>query len=136
MIAALHDGILAALNAQFSGRVETIETYRPTEIGSINTPALLLEMEEAFKPPKIGNAKKPLQCRMTIHCLLSFQTENVFVAVREFASEVYQLVDTNTWGLGEDARMPEQIELGPGMYKPGQSGFESWYVTWEQVIFF
>lgn len=28
-----------------------------------------------------------------------------------------------------------QDAIGPGEFKPGQEGFDSWYATWEQTVY-
>lgn len=131
----LHNAIIQAFKAQFTDRVETIATYRATSTDPINTPALLLEMEDASEGPDAGDERTPLRCRFTAHCMLSFQTPNVEIEVREFAAEVFRLIRHNLWGLSGSVKRPEQIEMGPGQFKPGKAGYESCYVTWEQVIY-
>ncbi|HSH30606.1 MAG TPA: hypothetical protein VK971_11910 [Thiohalobacter sp.] len=133
----IHDAILQAMTAQFSGEVENIGHYRPAQTDPVNTPALLLEMEEAQDQASPGNARIPLRCRFTLHCLLSFQTPDVEVQVREFAAAVFRLVRNNTWGFSpQEIKVPEGLELGPGQILPEKDGYEGWFVTWEQVIFY
>lgn len=134
-LTGLHNAIKDSLATHFAGRVETVEVYRAGLTDPINTPAVLLEMEDGSDDVDLGDDRTPLRCRFTAHCILSFQTQNVEMEVREFAVEALSLVRRNRWGLGDDIDLPEQVEIGPGQFKPGKDGFESWYVSWEQVVY-
>lgn len=131
----LHNAMVAAFAAQFDGRVQTIDLYRVAETAPIKTPAILLEMEEASIGDDAGDERTPLRCRFVAHCLLSFQTQNAEVEVREFAAEALRLVRNNRWDLPADVLHPENIEMLPGEIKPGKAGYEHWYVSWDQQVY-
>lgn len=135
-ITEVHDRIIDAYQTAFANRMDTIAIYRPDNADPIDTPALLLEMEEALDERDPGDGRLPLRCRFTTHCMLSITTPNVEVEVRELAHEVFRLVRKNLWGIGpREIKVPENLELGQGLFKPGKAGYESWYVTWEQIIY-
>jgi hypothetical protein len=130
----LHAAILTALRSHFGAKVVTVGAYRLAETDPVATPALLLEMEGGERGEGMGDERVPLQCRFSVHCLLSFQTKDVELEVRDFAARVFCLVQYNHWGLGGDVDDPVETVIGPGEFKPGKDGYESWYVGWEQTI--
>lgn len=129
-----HQAIIDALKAQFAGRVQTVEMYELTEEKPINTPAILLEMEYGDEGYDKGDDLVPLQCRMTLHMLIGSKTPNLQMEIRRFAFEVFRLVRSNQFDVS-DVTMPEGINMGPGEFKVGEKGYESWYVSWEQTIY-
>jgi len=131
----LHQAILAALRDQFTGRVDTIAHYAPLGSDPIDTPALLLELEEADEGDDIGDGRMPLRGRWAIHCVLSLHTPEVALSVREMAAEVMTLVRRNGWGMGPSIGRPKGLHMAPGDMRPGQAGYESWVVSWEQTLY-
>nr|VFK12777.1 MAG: hypothetical protein BECKLFY1418C_GA0070996_100182 [Candidatus Kentron sp. LFY] len=133
----LHNAILDAFKAKFGERIKTYGAYRPFETAPIKTPAILLNLEDAGLGEDIGDKRTPMLWQVTLHCILSFQTPDVEVAIRDFASQVFRMVPYNKWGLGSDVSFPSQQDLhaGPGEFKEGKHGFESWYVTWPQTLY-
>ena len=127
-----HQAILDHFKDHFAQQVLTVEAYAP-DAQTWSTPALLLEMEHAQAGQDAGDGRHPLQCRMTLHCVLSLRTANVQMEIRLFATDVWTQVRHNTWRC-HNVRMPVDIAMGPGQFQPGQEGYESWYVTWEQTI--
>lgn len=131
----IHDGFVAAAGEHFGDVLRTVDAYAPEHLESVRTPALLLELEDWDEGDDIGDGRSPLRCRFTAHCLLSFQTPNASLEVREFGARVQQLVRYNRWGLGDDADVPAQVSGAPGLFRPGKAGYESWCVSWEQVVY-
>jgi hypothetical protein len=131
-----HDAILAAVREEFGDVLRTVDGYAPERVEDVKTPALLLDLESWSPGEDTGDGKTALRCTVTAHCILSFQTEGVHLEVREFGARVHQLVRGNRWGLGGDVEPPgEAIDGAPGFFKPGKDGYDSWCVTWEQVIY-
>ena len=128
-----HEAILSALRTQFEDRKVTVAAYTPTT-SALQTPALLLEMEDGTLGDDRGDGRTALSCRLTLHALLSLQTNDVELAIRDFASEVLLFTRYQQWGLKE-VSVPEQLAMGPGHFQTGDLGYESWYITWEQTIY-
>ena len=126
----MHDAITSALQTA----LPVLETVRAYGVGdSMNTPAALLELETVEEGEDDGSGRIPLRCTWTIHCILSHRTPKVEREVRDFATQVFGIVRRNRWGLPTE--YPEVLQCGPGEFQPGQEGYESWYVTWEQPFF-
>ncbi len=132
-VKAFHQAVRSAISDHFTGKVQVL-AY-PMETGEVRTPAVLLEMESAEEGQDPGDGRIAMRCRMAAHCVLGFQTENIGLEVRSFASQLFTLVTDNKFGLGSDVSWPEAMELHPGEFKPGKAGFESWCVIWEQTLY-
>ena len=128
-----HEAILAALRTEFKDKKVTVEAYAPTA-SALQTPALLLEMEDGTLGPDPGDGRTALACRLTLHALLSLQTDDVELTIRDFATAVLLFTRHQQWGLKE-VSPPDQLAMGPGHFQTGDLGYESWYVTWEQTIY-
>lgn len=131
---ALHDAIVEAVRARLP-QLDTVAEYTATvQGGSVNTPAALLDLEGFDEGTDIGDGETAISCRFALHCMLSNETPRVEVECRQFAAEVVRLVRRNTWGLAYvDA--PTAISAGAAEFRPGAKGYESWSVTWEQVVY-
>lgn len=141
---ALHDGILAAFAARYTGRVPTIAAYDPfaapadgaEQPGStprpLVTPALLLELTAIDPGPEDGTDRQPLRLSFTAHCVLSFLTPDQQIELREFAADALSCVRHNRWGHPRAVRAPQALSAQPGEFRPGLAGYDSWAVTWEQ----
>ncbi|MCY1311986.1 hypothetical protein D9M70_623640 [compost metagenome] len=56
------------------------------------------------------------------------------VECRQFAAEVLRLIRRNDWGL-RFVDNPVSLSAQPAEFRPGAKGYESWCVTWEQVVY-
>jgi len=128
-----HKAIEDALIEKFSGLVETVASYEPAQINPINTPAILLEMDDCTLGGT-SDDRDELMASMIAHCIVGHKTPNIDLAVRDFAIQVSQFLRHNVFkikGIGQ----PENIQLGKGEFKPGKHGYESWYVSWDQAVY-
>lgn len=133
----VHDAQVRFFKSRLESRVETVAAYRSdAHDQTINTPALLLELELLDEGRDAGDGRDALRCSFTAHCILSNLTDGVEIEVRNFAAEVFRLLIGERFGLGELADDPEAISAAPGEFKPGAEGYESWYVNWEQSVYF
>ena len=128
-----HNAITQTVTDHFNSKVHVL-AY-PEELSQIQTPAILLEMESGEEGQDPGDGRFAFRCRMAAHCVLGFQTENIGLEVRSFASQLFIMLMDNKFGLGTDISRPEGLELHPGEFKPGKAGFESWCVIWEQTFY-
>ncbi|MCG7868196.1 MAG: hypothetical protein JAY74_17755 [Candidatus Thiodiazotropha taylori] len=132
----VHDAQVRFFKSHLDARLETIKAYRSDEQDeTINTPALLLELERIDEGSDAGDGRDALRCSFTAHCILSNLTDGVEIEVRNFAATVFRLLKGARFGLEELAGDPEAITAGPGEFKPGAEGYESWYVNWEQNVY-
>lgn len=134
-VGLLHDQIAAALRTRFGERLKTVGEYDPvsTEAGEIKTPAVLLELVEIRPAGRVSGGRTPVELHWSAHCVLSVATDKVQREVRNFATQVLCLVDGNRFGLGDAVERAAELEAFPGMFKPGDKGFESWIVNWKQT---
>lgn len=135
-LGALHDNIAAAVRLAFGSRLKTVAEYDPVDGGTqtIKTPAVLLELVEIRPAGRVTGGRTPVELAWSAHCVLSATTENVQREVRNFAVKVMAVVDGNRWQLGEAVTRAEELSAFPGMFKPGEKGFESWIVNWKQTV--
>jgi hypothetical protein len=127
----------AAVKADFAAylpQLRTVSVRRP-DSGDIETPAILIDMEFGDIGEDVGDGRDPVRCRMTAHCVLSVETPQVEIEVREFAVAVARRVRRNKFGMGALVDFPEGVEVGPGEFRPGKKGFDSWCVSWEQTVY-
>ncbi|SFD67979.1 hypothetical protein SAMN05660831_02093 [Thiohalospira halophila DSM 15071] len=132
-LAEQHDAILKTLRDGLP-QLATVEAYSPGD--AIDTPAALLELEVIEEDPgeNDGSDRVPLRCTWTVHCVLSTRTPNVQREIRAMAAQILGMIRRQRWG-GLPVRPPEQIQGGPGEISQGPHGYESWYLTWEQVLY-
>ncbi len=133
-----HNAILEGIRTHFAGRLKTVAMYDVGNTDPIETPAALLVMESGGKREDLGDGRFPLRCLITVHCILGFKTKNLALELRKFAASSIRLVDGNRWGIEESVDLPDisgQDAIGPGEFRPGQDGYDSWYATWEQTIY-
>jgi hypothetical protein len=57
------------------------------------------------------------------------------IEIREFAIQMALLVYKNTWGMPDDVRSPTNISVQQGPFNPDENGYESFIVSWDQVVF-
>ena len=97
-----------------------------------NGPTILVEFSEFDRPLKTSG-KKSVELLMHLHCILSSANDNVSLEVANFAAFVSTLIDGNTWGL-DYVKPPTEIAGQPGKYDTGTKGFDSWIVSFKQVV--
>jgi hypothetical protein len=133
-VGLLHDQIAAALRERFGASLKTVDEYDPVNAqeGGIKTPAVLLELVEIRPAGRVTGGRTPVELAWSAHCVLSVTTDNVQREVRNFATQVLCLFDGNRFGLGKAVERAAELEAFPGMFKPGDKGFESWIVNWKQ----
>lgn len=95
-------------------------------------PTILVEFSDFDRPVKTSG-KKSVELRMHIHCILSAANDNVSLEVANFAAFVSTLIDSNTWGL-DYVKPPTEISGQPGKFDTGTKGFDSWIVSFKQVV--
>lgn len=135
-----HDAIAEAIAAHFGDNINTVAWYEQgeTETGQplpITTPAIILEIESADEGDDAGDDRAPLLCHLTAYCILGQQTPQLQIQVREFAAQLFAKVRKNKWNLGHDVSFPGGITLGPGKFNPEKSGYDSWFVSWDQTLY-
>ncbi len=111
-----------------------VETYRPS-LGLLRTPCALIEMCMGEEGKDAGDDRVPHNIHWNIHCVLGANTPNLELQVRSFAAEVFNLVRRNRWGLERNVEIPKDLNYMPGMLKSGEHGFDSFIVSWQQVIY-
>jgi len=134
---ALHEHIQAAVRERFGARLNTVGEYDPIDpqLKTIKTPAILLELVEIRPGGRKTGGRTPVKLIWSAHCILSAATPKVQREIRNFAVQMLCLVDGNKWGLGGAVERPAELpEAFPGLFNPGEMGFESWIVNWSQVV--
>lgn len=136
-LGVLHDAIADTLRKAFGPRLRTVGEYDPVDADrqTILTPAILLEVVEMRPAGRVTGGRTAVEVVWSAHCVLSSATDNVQREVRNFAARALRLVDVSRrWGKGEAVMPAAELEAFPGMFKPGEKGFESWIVNWRQVV--
>lgn len=133
----LHDCIVKSIRERFGARLKNVAEYDPIagQNQTIVTPAVLLELVEIRPAGAVTGGRTPLELNMSAHCVLSATTGQVQREIRNFAAHLLCLVDGNRWGLGSAVTRAGELEAFPGMFSPGEKGFESWVVNWKQTIY-
>lgn len=147
MLDKYHDKLVADLAAHYGDSLETVEAYFP-ELQSespdaglvINTPAVLVEIEtlEDAEDAELGDGRDALLCKVTVHCVLGTQTENLQRALRNFAAETLRFIKAWRFSNNDECNtstQPEQIQAMPGRFKRGTTGYDSWVVIFDQVVY-
>ncbi|MGL5526399.1 MAG: hypothetical protein ACRDCY_21965 [Aeromonas veronii] len=126
-------GIEHAIKARFP-RLNTVALMRTAPDDTIKTPAVLLEVSGFTGGKKVSGGRLALRMTCQAHCMLSIRSANVEREIVNMAAAVAALVEGNHWGLPAAVQRPENIEATPGEFSTGEAGFESWVVSWEQLI--
>ena len=136
----LHEAMITALKTNIT-YIKTVEAYDPTteneggQHSVVKTPAVLIELAE-LKPGKpLGDGRQAFSCEFIFHCILSTATKNVELEIRNYAAAVAKVVYRNRWGFSEAAELAGDISAYPGVFKPGDKGFESWVVSFRQNVY-
>jgi len=136
----LHEAMITALKAKM-GYIKTVEAYDPTtesdggQHSLVKTPAVLIELAELRPGKPLGDGRQAFSCEFIFHCILSTATKNVELEIRNYAAAVARVVYKNRWGFPNAAELPDDIGAYPGVFKPGDKGFESWVVSFRQNVF-
>jgi hypothetical protein len=127
------------LTTYFAGIVNTVIWYEQGENDKgqplpITTPAIILEIESADEGDDLGDNRAPFLAHLTAYCILGQQTQDLQTQVRTFAGQLFSKVRKNKWGLGINVSFPGGITMGPGKFDPEATGYESWFVSWDQTL--
>lgn len=139
-LAEFHTAIKTVIAANFGANVNTVIWYQQGEEANgqplpVRTPAIILEIEAAEEGDDIGDERAPLLCHITAYCILGQQTTDLQIQVRTFAAQLFASVRKNKWGLGKAVSFPGGITLGPGKFDPEKTGYDSWFVSWDQTLY-
>lgn len=128
-----HTQLKQQLTAAFDSQLQTVEDYRISD--TLKTPAILIEMESMSVGTLNGEGKTPLNLNMALHCILGHSTENIELEVRDFAAQVLNLMRNQYLEMPDIVDAPQNLQAQPGELKPGKGGFDSFVVTYEQVLY-
>lgn len=126
-----HTQLKQALLDAFTA-LQTVEDYRVGE--TLNTPAILIEVESMSFGDIDGAGKMPLLLNMALHCVLGHTTPNIELEVRDFASQVMNFMRNQFLAMPDDLKAPGNLQAQPGEFRPGKGGYDSFTVTYEQVL--
>ena len=126
----IHEAILAELRARFTDRVTTFTAYQLAATEPIDTPALLLDLDLGEVGRDTGDERLPVALSWTLYCLLSSNTDNPELQVREFAIEATQAVYRSQFGLPGVLSMPRDLIAGPAAFRGGDDGYAAWWISW------
>lgn len=139
-----HQALIDAIAAYFGDSLETVQAYFPQHQSEdqnvgllINTPAVLVEIERLnlSEEAERGDGTDAIECSVVIHCLLSSQTENLQLELRNFAAEMLRLLAKHGFMPCGQVTRPQSLDALPGTFKAGQGGYDSFVVTFTQVIY-
>lgn len=136
----LHEAMITALKSRMS-YIQTVEAYDPTtesdggQHSLVKTPAVLIELAELRPGKSLGDNRQAFSCEFIFHCILSTATKNVELEIRNYAAAVAKVVYRQRWGFAEAVEHPDDIGAYPGVFKPGDKGFESWVVSFRQNVY-
>lgn len=131
---ALHDAMEGHFKSQIKA-LRTVDAYRDeTPSDKIQTPALLLGVEEMGQGKRVTGGRLAMDCTFSAYCLLSGQTARAETEIRNMAAMVAMNLDGQRFGLGEAVGRPSNITCVPGLFQSPQPGLECWIVSWEQTV--
>jgi hypothetical protein len=135
--------LLDGLRAHFGDSLETVQAYLNEQTAdldaglTINTPALILEIERLGRvSDERGDGRDAIRCSVLVHCILGSQTPYLQIELRNFAAEVMR------W-LGNSSQLHpcgsvesiDELDALPGRWKQGQTGYDSFVVMFDQVVY-
>ncbi|MBU2708827.1 hypothetical protein KCM76_22730 [Zooshikella marina] len=131
-----HNAVVSGIKEKIP-ELGTVAAYSPIYEQSLNTPAVLIELTEMEPAETISGGRTAVTLSMAAHVFLaaSDNLEDLQLGIRNLAVYVLQAVHRNHWGLTGAVGSPKLVEAVPGGFKPDCDGYESWIVTWEQVIY-
>ena len=131
---AVHDGIIAAIKAQFPD-LKTVEAYR-LDRKSIATPACLIEMTEMDIDMDIdpGTEQLATVAQFEARFVIGFRqgAKNPKLEVRKLAASFAAFARLQRWGC--PIGPAEVVGIYPDDFDPELDQFECWRVEWRQVI--
>ena len=113
--------------------LETVEDYRIGE--TLNTPAILIEVESMSVGDLDGMGKTPLLLNVALHCILGHTTTNLELEVRDFAAQVLSAMRNQYLSMPDNLKAPMNLQAQPGEFRPGKGGYDSFAVTYEQLLY-
>lgn len=133
---ALHTNMVSAIRERFGKLIKTVGEYDPTDPQSetIKTPAILIELTEFRPAGRTSGGRHAVELSWAAHCILSAATDDIQRQVRNFGLQALCLIDGQRWGLPDAVERASELEGYPGLFKPGDKGFESWIVNWKQTV--
>ncbi|MGL5776829.1 MAG: hypothetical protein ACRCYB_16100 [Aeromonas veronii] len=129
----IHDEMEKALKKAIPA-LATVEAYRDQPNDYIQTPAILLGVEELGAGQKVTGGRFAFECVFNAYCLLSTQTPRADLEVINMASSVAAHIEGSRWGQGASVGRPENITAVPGVFNSGEQGLECWIVSWVQTV--
>ena len=137
-LSSFHQAIIDHLKSGLDQNV-TVDIYdNAFEGNSIPTPAALIQIAEMGEGQDIGDDRCPLMVGVSVHCVLSTETPDVQLQIRNFAAQVIRLVRRQLFGLAGAVSRPIDLDAMPGAVKEGSDevpGFESWVVEFNQTLY-
>jgi hypothetical protein len=135
-----HDAIQTGIAEHFGDNINSALWYEQGGSATgqplpVLTPAIIIELEAADEGDDAGDERAPLLCHITAYCILGQQTTQLQLQIRDFAAQLFALVRKNKWGLAHDVGFPGGITLGPGKFDPEKTGYDSWFVSWDQTLY-
>lgn len=130
---ALHDEMEKVLR-QAIPALATVEAYRDEPSDHIQTPAVLIGMEEMQAGARVTGGRLAMDCLFSAYCILSTKTQRAEVEVMNMAASVAGSVNGEVWGLGGAVGRPSNITAVPGVFQNAQQGLECWIVSWQQTV--
>lgn len=130
---ALHDAMAEHLEKAIPA-LRTVDAYKDEPNDKIQTPAVLVGVEEMQAGQKVSGGRLAMACIFSAYCLLSSKTVRSDLEVRNMAASVAANIDGQRFGLGEAVGRPTNITAVPGVFQNDQPGLECWIVSWEQVV--
>lgn len=142
MLDEYHDRLVESIAEHFGDSLDTVQAYMPEPLDSqsqgliIDTPAALVEIEMLDETDDLGDGRDAVDCSVNIHCILGMATPDIQKALRSFAAEMLRLVKNNPIAQCRGlAGRPERISAVPGVFSKGEGGYDSFVVSFNQVVF-
>ncbi|MCX4025169.1 hypothetical protein [Spartinivicinus marinus] len=132
----LHNQMLATLGQHFDKKIDRIQVYSPSQ--SIESPAIYLGSHELTVEKQQWDGRHLLHSEWFALCVLSIQTPNVDIEIRQFATEIMLVLnnhDKNRWSLADQVSEPKMIQSRPAIFNPDADGYEAWEVSWQQSLY-
>lgn len=136
----VEDAIKGVLDDKFGENVPTIalyDDYTARDDNDLPVPALLISIDvgDFDESENTGEGTDPVRLDITIHCVMSSQSERHHSEVREFSRRVGSTIRGKRFGLA--SKTPTDISFGASeFFKSGKNGFDTWHCTWSQVFYF
>ena len=109
---------------------QDIAPYNPLE-RTLPLPAIRIDLNSLQLDEETGNGLLPAKCEFVAWCCCP----SVGHQAAEVAARVLETIRFNHWGLGADVSHPANLTARPAEFRPGQAGFSTWVVSWEQTVY-